>query len=374
MRSPWKSMVMVAALAPCLGIAAPAWSQGVPRPAPTASLADPMAEDYSTHVIPFYKIDQNWFAFLVVADTSFQDMAVANPPGGAPGGDPIFMNFYDVDCNLQSDAIIRPTKADSQFFALHDPTEAQGQFAGIPSEGVILLDGNGSRFLTYILLVNTNNNSLIRLDSIPCQGPVTVSGTPPTVVQSPCSRGNGRGTWLRYDTYNTVAATFGHSGIFETWLYFFSAPPAKSSGGVTPENLHNELLRYGEPRHGSLAGVTIPTGAWARSIHVDAWCDEIYLGSRRRDLKCTERVPLSGLNYSRLLEFPDDNCAGKPGHIETYASDNGTDLVEKDYSGFQETIAELVPQVNMIGTGYMHHSEDIPHRRPLRVAPSEAEE
>jgi hypothetical protein len=251
---------------------------------------------------------------------------------------------------------------------LHDPTEAQGQFAGIPQEGVILLDGNGSRFLTYILLVNTNNNSLIRIDSIPCQGP-TVNG-----VQQLCSRGSGSGTWLRYDTYNTVAATFGHSGIFETWLYFFSAPPPKSSGGVTPDNLHSELLRYGTPRHGSLVGATIPTGTWAKSIHVDAWCDEIYLGSRRRDLKCTERVPLSDFNYSRLLEFPDDNCAGKPGHIETYASDNGTDLVEKDYSGFQETIAELVPQVNMIGTGYMHHSEDFPHRRPLRNVSSGTEQ
>jgi hypothetical protein len=92
MRSPWKSAVMVAALAPCLGIAAPAWSQGVTKFAPTPSLADPMAEDYSTHVIPFYKIDQNWFAFLVVADTSFQDLAPGNPPGGAPGGTPIFMN------------------------------------------------------------------------------------------------------------------------------------------------------------------------------------------------------------------------------------------------------------------------------------------
>ena len=98
---------------------------------------------------------------------------------------------------------------------------------------------------------------------------------------------------------------------------------------------------------------------------MDGWCDEIYLGSRRHDLKCTERVSLSDFNYSRLLEFPIDSCAGKPGHIETYASDNGTDLVEKDYSGFQETIAELVPFVNMIGTGYMHHSEDDPPRRPL---------
>jgi hypothetical protein len=325
MRSPWKSVVMVAALALCLGIAAPAWSQLVPKLPPQPSLADPMAEDYSVHVIPFYKIDANWFAFLVVADTSYQDLSPSNPTGGAPGGTPIFMTFYDADCNLQSDAVVRPTTADAQLFALHDPTDAQGQWAGIPPEGVVLLDGRGSRFLTYILLINTNNNSLIRIDSIPCQGPLGAGG-----VQQQCTRGgSASGTWLRYDTYNTVAATIGHSGIFETWLYFFSAPPPRSSGGVTPENLHSELLRYGTPRHGVLlADPTI--GTWARGIHVDAWCDEIYLGSRRRDLKCTERVPLSDFNYSRLLEFPSDNCAGKPGHIETYASDNGTDVVNKD--------------------------------------------
>ena len=32
-------------------------------------------EDYAVHVIPFYKIDANWSAFLVVADTSFQDLS-----------------------------------------------------------------------------------------------------------------------------------------------------------------------------------------------------------------------------------------------------------------------------------------------------------
>ena len=34
-----------------------------------------------------------------------------------------------------------------------------------------MLDGYGNRFLTYVLLVNGNNNSLIRIDSIPCKGP-----------------------------------------------------------------------------------------------------------------------------------------------------------------------------------------------------------
>jgi hypothetical protein len=198
----WKSVVTAAALALSMGVAAPAWSQ----------LADPMAEDYTAHVIPFYKIDANWSAFLVVADTSFQDMA--------PGGDPINVTFYDAACNLVSDAILELTKADAQFFALHDPSYANGQFNGIPPEGVVLLDGAGKRFLTYILLVNGNDNALIRIDSIPCQGP----------QGEPCVRGAGDGRWLRYDTFNTVAATFGDSDTFRTNLYFFSARGALSTG------------------------------------------------------------------------------------------------------------------------------------------------
>jgi hypothetical protein len=310
------SIVMGAALALSMGLAAPAWSQ----------LADPMAEDYTAHVIPFYKIDANWSAFLVVADTSFQDLAPGNPPGGAPGGTPIYLTFYDAACNLVSDAIVRPTTADAQFFALHDPNDAQGQFNGIPSEGVVLLDGAGHRFLTYILLVNGNNNSLLRIDSIPCQGP----------QGGPCTRGAANGRWLRYDSYNTVAATFGDSGAFRTNLYFFSARG----------ELRSELLQYGTPRHGD----------WAGSTHVDGFCDELYLGSRRLDLACTTRVSLSALNYTFLNGFPHATCAGKPGHLETYASDNGIDGIAKDYSGFQETLAILVHPANLIGTGYMHHS------------------
>jgi hypothetical protein len=287
------------------------------------------------HVVPFYKIDANWFSFLVLADTSYQDMNAS--------GSPIALTFYDTACNLVSDAVIRITTADAQFFALHDPTDASGQFNGIPTEGVIVLDGQAEqgaapshkRFLTYILLFNINNNSLVRLDSIPCEGPVV------NAVQQPCVRFTTTppsvpGTWLRYDQYNTVAATFGDSGTFRTNLYFFTAQ----------DDLEIELQRYGFPRHRQ----------WADAIHVDGWCNEVYLGSRRLDLPCTQRVPLSSLNYTRLNEFPDDNCAGTPGHLETWASDNGTDLDVKDYSGFQETIAELIPGVNMIGTGYYHHS------------------
>jgi hypothetical protein len=307
----WKSLVMGAALALSMGMAAPAWSQ----------LADPMAENYTAHVIPFYKIDSNWSAFLVVADTSFRDLD--------DGGSPLYMTFYTSSCELKSDAIVEVTRTDAQYFQLHSVTDAAGQFNGIPGEGVVLLDGRGNRFLTYVLLVNDNNNSLIRIDSIPCQGP----------EGGPCfrSEGTGPGRWLRYDTFNTVAATFGDSGVFNTNLYFFSAVG----------DLRAELLRYGTPLHGD----------WANRIHVDAWCDEIYLGSRILDLKCTQRRPLKDLNYTFLNEFPHEFCSGRPGHIETYASNNGIDVVARDYSGFQETLAELVPNARLIGTGYMHHSE-----------------
>jgi hypothetical protein len=316
MRFQWTSGVTVAALALCLGIAGPAWAQ----------LADPMAENYTAHVIPFYKINENWSSFLVVADTSFRDLD--------DGGSPIFLTFYDAACNLVSDAILELTRTDAQFFALHDPTDAQGQFNGIPPEGVVLLDARGNRFLTYVLLVNGNDNSLIRIDSIPCQGP----------EGGPCfrSEGTGPGRWLRYDTFNTVAATFGDSGLpgnpgtFQTSLYFFSARG----------DLRAELLRYGTPLHGE----------WATDIHVDAWCDEIYLGSRRLELDCTQRLRLTDLNYTFLTKFPNPECAGKPGHLETYASDNGLDVVAKDYSGFQETTVCSVAPINLIGTGYMHHS------------------
>jgi hypothetical protein len=306
----WKSMVMIAALALSMGLAAPAWS-----------LEDPMQENYTAHVIPFYKIDKNWSAFLVVADTSFRDLD--------DDGSPIYMTSYKAQCNFVSDAIVEVTRTDAQYFQLHSDTDAAGQFNGIPEEGVVLLDGRGNRFLTYVLLVNGNDNSLIRIDSIPCQG----------LEGGPCfrSEGTGPGRWLRYDTFNTVAATFGDSGAFHTNLYFFSAVG----------DLEAELRRYGTPLHGD----------WAERIHVDGWCDEIYLGSRKLDLKCTQRLRLKDLNYTFLNEFPNEFCYGRPGHIETYASDNGIDVVAKDYSGFQETLAELVPGTNLIGTGYMHHSE-----------------
>jgi hypothetical protein len=278
-----------------------------------------MTEDYTAHVVPFYKIDANWSAFLVVTDTSFRDLD--------DKGSPIYMTFYNAACNFVSDAIVEVTTTDAQFFQLHSNTDANGQFNGIPPEGVVLLDGDGNRFLTYILLVNGNDNSLIRIDSIPCKG----------AEGGPCFRGSENGTWLRYDTFNTVAATFGDSGAFNTNLYFFSAKG----------DLRKELLRYGTPNHGE----------WAKGIHMDGFCDEIYLGSRRLDLKCTQRLSLTSLNYTFLNEFPNDFCSGKPGHIETYASDNGIDVVAKDYSGFQETLAELVSPARLIGTGYMHHSE-----------------
>lgn len=318
MRIQWKSVVMTGALALSMGVAAPAWSQQ----------ADPMLEEYAVHVIPFYKIDANWSAFLVVADTSYQDLSYK--------GSDIHLNFFDAACNWRQDAIVKPTKTDARFFALHDPTDANGQFGGLVQtapEGVIVLDGYGKRFLTYVLLVNGNNNSLVRIDSIPCKGQNGV-----------CWEGVGDGTWLRYNSYNTVAATFGDSGAFRTNLYFFSA--VNSSGGTG--DLRRELLKYGKPYGGI---------DWANRLHLDGYCDEIYLGSRRLDLKCTQRLSLTSLNFTNLNDFPNAACNGRPGHIETWAVDSSNEFDKKAYSGFQETIAALVPPTNLIGTGYMHHSD-----------------
>jgi hypothetical protein len=122
-------------------------------------------------------------------------------------------------------------------------------------------------------------------------------------------------------------------------------------GTLTDDSdLANELRLYGFPRH----------RAWATDLEVDAWCDELYLGSRRRGLKCTQRLSLSELMYTFLKVFPNQECAGKPGYLETFATHDGTDAAvpEVDYSGFQETIATLAPPTNLIATGYMHHSEN----------------
>ena len=90
---------------------------------------------------------------------------------------------------------------------------------------------------------------------------------------------------------------------------------------------------------------------WMATVTRSTWAPADSISHARK------RVSLTSLNYTFLNVFPNDNCAGKPGHIETFASDNGIDVVEKDYSGFQETIATLVAPTNLIGTGYLHHSE-----------------
>jgi hypothetical protein len=299
---------MVAVLALCLGIAAPAWS-----------LEDPAGETYTAHLIPFYKIDSNWLAFLVVTDTSFRDMST--------DGDLVNLTFFNSACGLSSGAVIKIGRADAQLFALNDPTAADGQFQGIPAEGVILLDGNGNRFLTYILLINLNTGSMVRLDSIPCRGD----------AGGPCTRqALTKGEWLRYDTFNTVAATFGDSGAFETSLYFFTAQG----------ELRTKLLEFGTPLHNE----------WASRINMEAFCDGGLLGSRSLDLVCTQRVRLNSLSVFPLLNtFPSELCEGKPGHIETWASDTGDDVVSKDFSGFHETVIRVGP--SLVGAGYFHHSE-----------------
>jgi hypothetical protein len=312
----WQHVVTVAVLALSLGMAIPVWSQ---------QLEDPLLEEYYVHLIPFYKIDANWSSFLVIADTSYQDLSHR--------GTDISLKFFTNTCAYRQDARLEVTKTDAQYYPLHDPSAANGQFGGLlqnAPEGVIVLDGFGKRFLTYILLVNGNNNSLIRLDSIPCAGD--------------CRRqAVGQGTWLRYDSYNTVAATFGDSNGFQTRLHFYSAVTNANDTG----DLRRELLMYGKPRGND----------WAATIFLYGYCDEIFLGSRRLDLRCTQRLNLTALNFTNLNTFPDDACSGTPGHIETFSVSTSGNPDGRAFSGFQETIASLVPNANLIGTGYLHHSQ-----------------
>lgn len=321
MKSQWKSMVVMAALTLCMGIATPAWSQQVTPP----PLADPLLETYAVHVTPFYQISNGWSAFLVIADTS--------QPNLSPGGSPINLFFFDSACNYVADEVVTVTQNGAEFFDV-------STFAGAPDQGVILVDGLNSNILTYVLLVNGADESLIRLDSIPCQGPlVPADPNDPAspLVRLPCTANpaDQPGTWLRYDIFNTIAATFGDVAPFQTNLYFFTALG----------DLEAVLRTYGNPLHGQ----------WASDIRLVGYCDEINQGSRRLELACTQRVSLSSLAFPDLDVFPNPDCNNKPGHIVTVASDNGITPVPKDFSGFQETIASLAPPAMLIGTGYYHH-------------------
>ncbi|HXH12126.1 MAG TPA: hypothetical protein VNP04_20465 [Alphaproteobacteria bacterium] len=297
MKKRWRSFAVSAVLALCVGFAAPAAA---------IELADPMAEYYGQHVIPFYRIDGSWISVLVLADTSFQR------------GSDIRMWFYNQACNAVRDDREALTPNDVDLLTLNDP-----RFAGIPQQGVILLDscdlranagcaatGPGSfPFLAYILLFNTSDNRLIRLDSIPFNW--------------------AQNLWLRYNSYNTVAATIMDEGAFETWLTFFSA-----SG-----DLERDMRLYGPPLDGD----------WANRIQLDAYDDaEKFLGSFRQTLLCFTRLQLHTL-------IP--QLADKVGHILTFSERTAPVVGPRlSYSGFQETV--LGNGVKFIATGYLHHSSE----------------
>jgi Transposase len=134
------------------------------------------------------KADARWIAELLAHDLDAVQMNVnEDNPGEVTTGTRIQLKFFNADCSFLQDAVVRLTKADAQYFALHDPTDANGQFGGlaqIAPEGVILPDGGldgsplsqlidgpglrGRRCLASILLINGNDNSPIRIDSIPC--------------------------------------------------------------------------------------------------------------------------------------------------------------------------------------------------------------
>jgi hypothetical protein len=286
-----------AVLALFLGIAAPGWA---------VDLADPLGEFYGQHIIPFYRIDGPWISVLVLADTSFQR------------GSDIRLWFFDQACSVVRDDREALTANDVDLLTLN-----AARFAGIPEQGVIFLDScdlkarcqepwNQFPFLAYVLLFNTADNRLIRLDSIPFNW--------------------AQRRWLRYNQYNTVAATIMDTGAFETWLTFFNVRG----------DLADFALIYGPPINGRWVG--------AGKIQLDAYDDEErFLGSFIRTLRCFERFRLSAV-------IP--QLATRVGHILTFSHRQPFDGFNRrtDYSGFQETV--LGNGVKFIATGYLHHSSE----------------
>lgn len=319
-----KGFVFTAVLTLFLGFAAPAWA---------IHLSDPLEEEYFAHVLPFYKIDGPWISVAIFADTSFTD------PAAAPDGEAdVHLFFFDQACNLVRDHLVKLTANDVEFLILDD-------LPGIPNEGVVFADtgvfsdGGFERFLTYLILFNTADNTLVRLDSIPFD--------------------EANGFWLRYDTFNTIAATFGDGGPstsnVRTTLMFFNALGGGFAAGVPTvigaiDTLREFLLTYGTPFSGDW--LTTGSPVTPGTMELDAFDDdENFLGSFRLNPRCFERVRLGTL-IPALIDVP-------LGHVVAFALPDTTRAAclggTCDFSGFQETVGEA-GAVDLMLDGYFHHS------------------
>jgi hypothetical protein len=321
----WKGFVFVVMLSPFLGLVGLAWA---------IHLSDPLEEQYSQHVLPFYKIDPPWISMAVFADTSFND-----PGNAADRTADIKLFFFDQDCQLRRNHLVKLTANDVEVLVLND-------LSGLPDEGVIFADtnlfsdGGNERFLTYLILVNTADGTRVRLDSIP--------------FDSRQQRAVHR-RWLRYGAFNTIAATFGDDGPattgIQTTLTFFNARGAgvvRSIGCevgrpcIRPigsrDTLREYMGRYGLP----FGGDWVNTGPIQLEFYDG---DENFLGSRRLDLRCFERDRLTGFIPSLTNELL--------GHVvaSAFSGRGGRRLA---FSGFEERVSTTGTMG--IHSGYFRHS------------------
>lgn len=332
----------VVALALVMGLKSPAQAQ-------VSSPADPLQETFFNHVIPFYDKGSNMLSIAVFADTSFQDF----PPLGAG----IDLFFFDQACNVVTDFSIPLTTNDVFLLDLSDP-----RLASAPTQGVILAttdsiafggtalavsdtclvdtDGDGIAdapcfFITYLILVNFNDNTLVRLDSIP---------------------NDGFGTWLRYDSFNTMAASFSDSAStgIRTTISFFNAvggspSPAVPIGAVN--TLREALGVVGTPTVGDwvVTGGSATANVTPGQIHMFTFDDdERFLASHFITLRCFERGRLSTFAPELATIF---------GHAFAFSIDPH-DIGGGGWSAFQETVVEQ-GAVDMMLSGYWHHSNAV---------------
>jgi hypothetical protein len=76
------------------------------------------------------KADARWIAELLAHDLDAVQMNVnEDNPGEITTGTRIQLKFFNADCSLLQNAVVRLTKADAQYFALPDPTTLMGSLA-----------------------------------------------------------------------------------------------------------------------------------------------------------------------------------------------------------------------------------------------------
>jgi len=261
------------------------------------------------------------------------------------------------------------------------PLNTHPQLQGvIPSPGAIFADSGGFQedavpipglaqppFIAYIMLVNTADGTLTRIDSIPFSRDQT-AGRPAPLPLVPAGL---PGHWTRYDAFNTIAATFGDIsvaagngplGAMRTTLTFFNAVGAVRSLNpvVLPpyENLLAFMSFYGFPRVGNW----VPVASGLVLIAYDD--DETPLGSAHIFPQCILRLRLGD-----PLLFPILGSVGatvNTGHIVASSTPTAVPVPgcfnsRCGFSVFQETVVEGgIGSGDMIFSGYAHHSNHHP--------------